>query len=363
MLIVSARRLWLIVTLFALIVATGSVAAWQVARPESPRTVIDLIAQPEEDDGGGVCPPGEADCEVTDEDETGGGGDGGGDSDGDGGSNNGGGGGGGCYYVVNDVIAASLAAAQTRYEVPCYMGGGVGWYDGESCYYGDFPPIREATGGIPEPPEGKTEEDGRYYYLRCIANAQVFNGMLDFTVQAVERWEWVDFEDVPVPVITPEQVFLEWYAAVTLDPVQPRLAPPAGTAGLVGLPVWLGLNYTENSLGPIPANACIGDVCVTIEAVVTDVDWTMGDGGSVSCAPDQHDVWQRGMEFLAPTGCHHYYQQASRDQAGGQYEITATSNWEVHWTADASDAEGTVTTDRTATTSLQIDEIQVLTGR
>lgn len=344
------------VALFALITATGSVAAWQVARPETPRMAIDLIAQPEEDDDGAICPPGEADCEVTDEDETGGGGDGEGNGD----SDTGGGGGGACTYTVSTVITAALAAQTRTFEVPCYRSD-AGWYDGEGCYYGDFPPIRDATGGIPEPPEGETEEDGRWYYLRCIANVQIFNGELNFTVLAVERWVWVDFEDVPT--ITPEQVFQEWYAGITLDPVQPRLSPPAGTSGLVGLPVWLGLEPTENSLGPIDDNYCIGDVCVTIVGVVTTVEWTMGDGGSVNCAPDEHEVWQRGENFLAPPGCHHYYHRASRNQPDGQYGITATSQWEVTWTADASDAGGTETPDRTATVSLQIDEVQVLTGR
>lgn len=359
MLILSVRRVWLLVALFALITATGSVAAWQVARPEVPRTAIDLIAQPEEDDGGAVCPPGEADCEVTDEDETGGGG----DDDGNDGSNNGGGGGGACTYTVSTVIAAALAAQTRTFEVPCYRSD-AGWYDGNGCYYGDFPPIREATGGIPAPPEGKTEEDGRWYYLRCISNVQFFGDIVNYTVLTVERWEWVDFEDVPT--ITPEQVAQAWFASITLDPVQIRLAPPAGTSGLVGLPVWLGLNYTENSLGPIvdpDGQHCIDGVCVTIEAVVTTVDWAMGDGNSVSCEPGQHKVWQQGIDFRAPgTNCHHYYHQTSRDQAGGQYQITATSNWVVNW-SDTSGPGEPLTTSRDATVSLQIDEIQVLTGR
>ncbi|MPZ25991.1 MAG: hypothetical protein GEV12_05960 [Micromonosporaceae bacterium] len=354
----STRRIWLLVVLFALVTTTGSVAAWQVAGPVPSRAAIALIAQPEEDEGGAVCPPGEADCEVTDEDETGGGGDGDGDGTGD---SNTGGGGGACTYTVSTVVAASLAAAQTRtFEVPCYRSD-AGWYDGEGCYYGDFPDIRDATGGIPDPPEGKTEEDGRYYYLQCIANVQIFGDILNFTLQAVERWVWVDFEDVPT--ITPEQVFLDWYADITLDPVQPRLAPPAGTSGLVGLPVWLGLEPTPNSLGSIDEDHCIDGVCVTIAGEVTTVEWTMGDGGSVSCAPGEHVVWERGDDFLVPRGCHHYYHQASRDQAGGQYEITATSHWEVTWTADASNAGGSEFPERTATVSLQIDEIQVLTGR
>ena len=350
MLSLSVRRIWLLVVLFALFTATGAGAAWQFRPAERPAGPVDLIAQGE--DGGEICPPGERECRVEDEQEQPGPG---GPGGGDGGS----GGGGGCSWSRGPLLA-SLAAAQTTIQIPCFLSG-YGWYGGDSCYYGDFPPIMEATGGIPEPPAGKTEQDGRYYYLSCFGNVAVFNGDYVFTWLAVLRWQWVDFADVPQA--TPEQVALRWLADATLDGVGFRLAPPPTGAGLLGLPVWLGVDRSAGAAwGPVHDSDCIGTVCVDIEALVVEVEWAMGDGTVVSCGRDQHVVWRRGDDFRSPGGnCHHFYQRASRGQPDGRYQIIATSHWEVRWSSTTT--SGTLTTDRESSVALQMTEIQVLTGR
>lgn len=349
MLTLSVRRIWLLVVLFALLTATGAGAAWQLRPAERPAAPVDLIAQ---GDGEDICPPGERECQVEDEQEqTGPDG-----PDGDAGS---GGGGGGCTWTRGPLLA-SLAAAQTTIQIPCFLSG-YGWYGRDSCYYGDFPAIREATGGIPPPPEGKTDQDGRYYYLSCFTNVQVFNGRYVFFWNANERWVWVDFADVPQA--SPEQVALRWRAEAALDGVAFRLAPPPTGAGLVGLPVWLGVDRSASTAwGPVHDSDCIGAVCVDIEALVVEVEWEMGDGRGFRCDRDQHVVWRRGDDFRAPGGnCHHYYQRASRDQPDGRYQITATSHWEVRWSNTTT--SGTLTAERESSVALQITEIQVLTGR
>lgn len=346
------KRALLAATLTAtILVAAGLVMASMLtpAGLDHQAGTANLIAQ-----GGGDC--GDRNCDVWD-DDPGGDGDNGGESPGGGG----GGGDGACYFggggggpiTVSDhrgQAASVILTAQGRTEVPCFLEG-YGFYGGDGCYYGDFPSIRP----IPPPPEGKTEEDGRYYYLSCLASAN------PLTFYLSERWVWVDNADVPT--VTPEQVARAWLASITLDGVSLQIAPPPDSgAGLVGLPVWLGVDTSDtNSWGGISDSHCISGVCVSISAQVTSVDWNMGDGTTFTCSRDEHRSWQRGMDFRSPTGCHHYYQRASRHQPGGRYPITATSHWLVEWSATS--ASGTLTTERTATTSIQIDEIQVLTTR
>src|SRR5690606_17591032 len=242
-------------------------------------------------------------------------------------------------------------------EIPCYMEG-YGWYDGGNCYVGDPPALVQPP---LVPPEGADPDSGAWYWLRCFAGITLFNGEPVFYWYADMRWRWIAHEDAPS--VTPEQVARSWLAAIRLEPVQLQLAPPPGSgAGLVGLPVWLGVDTSDpNSWGPISDRHCIAGVCVSLSAQVTEVTWNMGDGTTFTCARGTHHTWQRGMDFRSPTGCHHFYQRSSRHQPGGHYTLTATSHWEVEWSGLS--ASGVMTVERTATTSVQIDEIQVLTTR
>lgn len=139
-------------------------------------------------------------------------------------------------------------------------------------------------------------------------------------------------------------------------------APPAqgDSAGLVRLPVWLWNEVDDRNWGTRPAVASAGGITARAEAVATAIVWEMGDGTQVTC--DQGVAWQPGMDVLDPP-CGHRYARASRDQPDGRYQITAVTTWEVEWSVNGpSAASGTVTLHPESTTSLRIEEIQVLTG-
>jgi hypothetical protein len=369
MLITSIRpTTWLVAALAAV---TALVAAAIVAASLGPAPLPDpaggagLAAQPEVGCGA-ESDPNDPHCQVGDHDD----GEGEERPDLPGAP---GGGEGACIFVngrSGPILASYRGADRSRtvlvaqtgaVEVPCYMDVW-GWYNSsDRCYYGDFPEIRLATSGVPEPPEGETEEDGSWYYLRCLVEVIGELPNQDYVIWAVERWAWVD--NVDVPTVTPLQVAQDWLARVALHGVEIQLAPPVTGAGLVDLPVWLGVNRSADTWGPTNDSHCLSGVCVTIQAHVAGVEWTMGDGTVVTCAADQHVAWEPGIPFLSPgDNCHHYYRRASRDQPDGKYQITATSTWAVHWEAGASAAAGDLETARTAEVSLQIDEIQVLVG-
>jgi hypothetical protein len=357
MLILPWRRAGL-ATALIVVTAVGAIAAVRdrpATHPAGP-TMVEPAAQ----GGGATCPPGQRECQV--QDEEGGADQGGG---GDGGDNGGGGGactfdtGGGLVTVSDDrggAVEVVLVAQTGEVEVPCYMDG-YGWYSG-GCYYGDFPDAVD----VPAPPEGRTEQDGRHYWESCLMSVLGELPNQAYIWQADMRWVWFDFADVPT--VSPEELARRAIAAIGLDPLEFRLAPPTTGAGLVGLPVWLGIAETPNTWGPISGGPeCDGDLCVSIRAEVTRVDWDMGDGTVITCGRNDHRVWRPGLDFLSPPGCHHYYDRASRDQPDGRYPISATSHWTVTWRTTSGGGEtGTIPAPRTASTSLRINEIQVLTS-
>jgi hypothetical protein len=344
------RHAWLVAASAAVtILVAGVVAAASLGPggPPDPIGSVGLAAQPEVD----CDDPNDPNCTIGDHTEQGG--DPppstGGDPDRDG----------ACTWTTSTAVLASLAAQGTgTIEIPC-VHPEYGWWDGDHCYWSSqFPwswPAPE------EPPEGMSAEDGQWYYGTCLSGVQLFNGVPQYYIQAALFAQW--FESAAVPVVTPEMVVLDWLAGFPLHEVEIRLSPPVTGSGLIDLPVWLGVDQAPETWGPIDASHCIGSLCATIGAMVTKVEWDMGDGTVVTCTADQHVAWEPGMPFLSPgDNCHHYYRRASRDQPGGKYQITATSTWAVHWEAEASAASGDLERTLTAEVSLQIDEIQVLVG-
>lgn len=273
-----------------------------------------------------------------------------------------------CYFPRATLIQVSDHVEWV--EVPC---GGDGVFYRDGCYWHEegpgtmhaYPGAQFNPDPPPEdPPPGKSAEDGRYYWRICIRGIAPDGTSLLFNSFA--SWEWLDFADAPT--ITPGQVARAWLATVELTGPQFALAPPESGAGLVGLPVWLGVEQSTTAWGPNPAagpeSYCISGVCVSIQARVTEVAWQMGDGASFTCARDRHVVWRSGMDFLSPGGnCHHYYQVTSRHLPDRRYPVTATSTWTVSWSSEVSDVDGSYEVDRDAEVGIRIDEVQVLTNR
>lgn len=254
-------------------------------------------------------------------------------------------------------------------EVPC---GGDGVFYRDGCYWHEegpgtmhaYPGAQFNPDPPPEnPPPGKSAADGRYYWRICIRGIAPDGTSLLFN--AFASWEWLDFADAPT--MTPGQVAQIWYAGVLLTGVEFALAPPESGAGLVGLPVWLGVEQSPTTWGPIEDRDppfCVDGVCIRIGAQVTEVEWDMGDGVVFACDRDQHVVWRSGMDFLSPGGnCHHYYQRASRQLPDRRYQVTATSTWTVSWESTVSDAEDSFPVTRESEVGIRIDEVQVLTNR
>lgn len=134
-----------------------------------------------------------------------------------------------------------------------------------------------------------------------------------------------------------------------------RLAPPS--SGLVGVPVWMWVQTSEETWGPISRTASVRGVSVTATAQASRVVWDMGDGTTVTChSPGTPYTPDQGAK--SSPDCGHNYTAPSTSQAGGRYRITATTHWSIRWSGSASGSDAMT---RTSTAWLAIGEAQALT--
>lgn len=138
-----------------------------------------------------------------------------------------------------------------------------------------------------------------------------------------------------------------------------------GRVGLVGMPVRMWVeNPSPETIGPMQRVVTSGPVVVTLNATMLAVGWDMGDGGHQLCAgalapyTPYTDV---AGDSPSPT-CGYRYSRSSLRQPGEKFEVTATSTWQVTWTATtpAGATGGVIPMARSSSTSIKVGENQVL---
>jgi hypothetical protein len=273
-------------------------------------------------DPGADCPPGQNDCSVWD-DTPGVPGDPGGGGSSGGGSGSGGG---------------TAKCEWNGKAIPCYDDI-LGWFNsGDGCYY----KLAE-----PQPPA----PDGQQWYV------QTCNGG-DLGAQSVV------LRDAPPPGYgappDPEELARRALASIRLLPPRIAVAPRKSKGpGLVGLPVWMWASGGDNYFGPLTASASDRGLTVSITAKVDRIVWKMGDGQQVTCAGPgtPYDAnGARAGQTSPDCGYDGGYRQAKT------YNVSATTYWTVHWSADSGGASGDIAQTRTSgTVPVQIQELQVVT--
>ncbi|GIG88811.1 hypothetical protein [Plantactinospora endophytica] len=274
-------------------------------------------------DPGAECPPGQSNCDVWEDLPGTPGGDGGGPTN----PGDGGGSGGGDRTCEKDDGTV----------VPCYDDV-LGWFNSaDDCYY------KRAE---PQPPD---VEPGLTAYLRTCSGAG--SSELVFLADPPAGFDPPD----------PEQIAMNLFANLVLEPPEIRTAP-SDAPGLVGVPVWL---YDASSWETERETDTQGGVTVWIEATPTKILWRMGNGETKECS-------SAGIPFKAgvhdprqpPPGACAYpgYPRSSGAEPGGKYEITAVKQWTVPWGSSTGEGdEDALSTERTATATILIDELQVVT--
>jgi hypothetical protein len=200
---------------------------------------------------------------------------------------------------------------------------------------------------------GQRPEDGKVYVFTCPrpagTGAGVWTGLI-FLLNGAEA--------PGTPTVDPRLLAQQAIASMALRAPNIGMAPPPSSAsGLVGLPVWMWVEPSADSTGPVEASASAGGVTVTAVAQVGQVTWNMGDGHILTCGLGTPYV--QGTEGASPD-CGHVYAEASSRHVpgGGSWPITATSTWTVSWSGGGQ--SGTETLELSSSAELFVGELHVL---
>ncbi|OEJ22100.1 ATP-binding protein [Streptomyces agglomeratus] len=247
-------------------------------------------------------------------------------------------------------------------------GGGGGGQDGKTCATGathsgpwpcEIPGIgrfdenRQCYIGLANPQPAKSDPiwqghtDGAIYYYACLSQT---NGLPNGQNGGFMAWHATDpLGTGPSAAELAQQAF----SRMRLNGAQIGSAPPAGSEGLVGLPVWLWTTQSPQTWGPQTMTVSAGGLSVTVTAKVKNIGWSMGDGTTVNCTKPG-TPYQKGYGKADSPDCGHRYTKV------GIFTITATSTWTVDWTATNGETGTLADTTRTSTTTARIGELQVV---
>lgn len=232
--------------------------------------------------------------------------------------------------------------------VPCWQPGWGYLNPADGCYY-----ILESPQPAAGDPawEGHQPGDGAVYRQRC------FGGAIGFLV-----WR----QDPPPGTpggLTPAQLAARAVKALPMRGAEIGISPNPDGAGLVGLPVWMWTEVRPETWGPITATATVPGLSVTAKGQAAMIRWQMGDGQSVTCENPgtPYDKGKHGASE-SPTCGYGGYSAPSRTESSGRYTVTATTTWHIDWWVVGGGATGSETVTRESTTSIRIDELQVVTG-
>jgi hypothetical protein len=232
---------------------------------------------------------------------------------------------------------------------PGYYDERLGWLNEQDlCYYKAAEPQPDKSD-----PAWEGHTDGVIYVRSCLKG----NGRLGVPLW-VPTFVW---SATPPPgfgaLPSPAQLAARAVNALNIKGPQIGSAPRVDGSGLVGLPVWLWTEVTPETWGPLTATAAVPGLSVTATATGTSIVWDMGDGHSVTC--DGAGTPYDGRASGSPT-CGYRYTTSSRSMPGGRYTVTGTTTWTIAWTGGGQ--SDTLTVTRASTTTIQIDELQVVTS-
>jgi hypothetical protein len=115
-----------------------------------------------------------------------------------------------------------------------------------------------------------------------------------------------------------------------------HLNPPDGTDQIVNVPTWM---WVDN-FSAVSASASAGGVTVTVTARPVRVDWSMGNGDSVSCSDGGTPYDNGRTPESQQSDCTYTYRRSSATRSSGTFTIRATTRWHATWAATGVNASG-----------------------
>jgi hypothetical protein len=207
------------------------------------------------------------------------------------------------------------------YPIAGAAGGGGGPSNVECAYFGL---AGDANVGAPVTGDRvldtSTVQPGSYLWLVC----------RDRSTGAITYENLFVWDPANPPALVPSAATLAQIAAnrVVLPLPGARTWPPAGSAGLVNLPVWL---HVDN-WGVLSASASAGGLTATVEATPVRSEWDMGDG-TVACT-DAGSVYDPAARpDPASSSCAFTYRRSSGVRPDGVFHASVRVVWHLRWFA------------------------------
>jgi hypothetical protein len=239
---------------------------------------------------------------------------------------------------------------------PCFDPA-FGWLNTENgCRYLALPPpgpdgqIAAEAGGYHPP------GDGTYYMQSCMGIV----GPPPGAVGLVQLVVWLQAPPAGYGGARPDPAILAQEAVSKLGLSGPnvKLSPPAGSQQVVGLPTWMWTTVSDATWTPHSATAAVAGESVTATATATSIDWSMGDGNSVTCdGPGTPYSSSYGAHASSPT-CGYTYSSPSSTAAGGTFPVTGTTTWRITWAGGGQN--GTLTLRRSTTVNVVVQEAEAV---
>lgn len=163
---------------------------------------------------------------------------------------------------------------------------------------------------------------------------------------------WAD--SAPGVIPDPRVLALQAVTQMRLRAVEIGMAPDPspGSVGLVGLPIWLWVASPDQSTwGPNTKTASAGGYSVTATGKVTQVVWSMGDGGTVACT-STGTTYADAFGVSSSPDCGYRYAKQ------GTYTVTATSYWTINWSGIGE--SGVINQTYTSSVVVTIGELQTV---
>jgi hypothetical protein len=263
------------------------------------------------------------------------------------------------------LVASTGTCTYQGNSIPCYDPAYGYWDSDNNCYWAPVTPVPPRSDpvwlGITDP--------GSLYNETCETPDGLGLGVLGTAI---------GFSSDPPPgspnpnLVDAANQLLALQAVVSLGILGPtvKTAPPSGGEDLIGLPVWMwstGTSLLGIPLGLLSFNSLtvniglpslglgLPAVGVGLTVLGKKIDWYMGDGHKVTC-PTLGTAYSATAGPVTSPNCGYRYTKAN--QPGKHYTITAVSTWYVSWAIGV--AKGSLTIIRSTTTTLAIDELQVV---
>lgn len=215
----------------------------------------------------------------------------------------------------------------------------------------------------PQPPasdpvwKGHKPGHGAVYTRVCVGDVvSAAAGNLNMGMPWVPQVFWA--AQAPAGNVDPEQLARQAVDRMLLT--GPDIASPrAAGRYVVGMPMWLWIRPSPTTYGPNTASASLAGVTVTATAKVTQINWRMGDGESVTCNGPGTPYEDSYGKQDSPT-CGHTYSSTSADQRIGKYTVSATATWTVNWQVNGAGETGQFNEIRQSQVQMAVGEVQVV---